>query len=123
MLTRKLTGIAAVVIAILTAELLHAWAHSWFHHNYHAGSPYKSVAVSMLVAVAVFYPVFHFLEKYLHKASEKYVEGSKSIAQNRFLGLILGFSVAVFFLFVGFSITWLNKNPLIDIKAWVFSLF
>jgi hypothetical protein len=122
-MTRKLTGIAAAILAILTAELLHSIAHSWFHHHYHISSPYKSVAVSMIVAVAVFYPAFHFLEKYVHKASEKYVEGSKAISKNRTIGLILGFSIAVFFLFVGFSMVWHERNPLIEITHWFKKLY
>ena len=121
-MTRKLTSIAAIVLTILTAELLHAWAHAWFHHNYYAGSPYKSVGVSMLVAVAVFYPMLKLLEKVLHGVSERYMEGSKTIARNGFIGLLLGFSIAVFFLFVGFSIIWLHKNPLDDLKVWFSSL-
>ena len=120
---RKLTKYIVIILAILAAELLHAYAHSFFHHQLEGSSPYKSVAVSMLIAVVVFYPVFHFIEKYIHSASEKYVEGAKRVTNNRFIGLVLGFAIAVFLLFAAFSQVWYHKNPVIDLKNWLVSVF
>ncbi|MBX9852589.1 MAG: CvpA family protein [Cytophagaceae bacterium] len=120
---RKLTKYIVITLAILVAELLHAYAHSFFHHQIQGSSPYKSVAISMLIAVIIFYPVFHFIEKYIHAASEKYVAGTKKVTNNRYIGLILGFAIAVFLLFAAFSQVWYHKNPIIDLKNWVGSVF
>jgi hypothetical protein len=117
---RTLTKVIVVILAILAAELLHTYAHHYFHSYSKGTTPYKVVAISMAVAVLVFFPIFHYLEKFIHSASEKYVEGAKQVTNNRFVGLLLGFAVAIFLLFAGFAQAMYHKNVIADIKNWIF---
>jgi hypothetical protein len=110
---RKTTKFAVIVISILLAELIHDYIQEllmdWVHES--EFGLYSSVLISMVVAVVVFYPAFNVIEKYLHYASSKYVEGAKKISKNGFLGLVIGFFLALFLLFIGFSELWFQKNP------------
>lgn len=114
---RKVTKYMVIVLAILLAELLHAYAHSFLEEYLTKSSPYRSVAISMVTAVIVFYPAFHFITKYLKYTSEKYVQGAQRVTKNRFVGLLIGFSLAIFLMFAAFSQIWYHKNPILEIRT------
>ncbi|MFN6945435.1 MAG: hypothetical protein ACK4ND_10840 [Cytophagaceae bacterium] len=116
-MNRKLTKYAVIVIAILIAKLIYAYAHDFLHHYTEAKSPYKSTALSMAAIVLIFYPVFHFMDKYFKKTSEKYMQATKKVAKNSYLGLFIGFGVAVLLLFMAFANVWYGKNALKDLTS------
>jgi hypothetical protein len=111
---RKVTKYAVIIISILLAELTHEYIQlmfaGWVKQSQFG--LYISVLLSMLVAVLVFYPAFHLIETYLKFASKKYVQGSKKIGKDSFLGIIIGFGLALLLLFIGFCEIWYNQNPL-----------
>ncbi len=111
---RKATKFSVIVISILLAELIHEYVQHFFQEwvRESAFGIYISVWVSMAVAVAVFYPAFHIIDSYLKAASQKYIQGTKKIGKNSFIGLMVGFFLALFLLFIGFSEIWYNQNPL-----------
>lgn len=119
---RKFTKYVVIILAILLAELLHAYVQSFLETYLTATAPYRSVAISMITAVVVFYPAFHFISRYIKYTSKKYVEGAQKITRKRFLGLIIGFLLALFLLFSAFSQIWYHKNPLVDLKNSIESL-
>ena len=111
---RKATKFVVIVISILLAELIHEYVQHFFHGwvQKSALGVYISVLISMAVAVAVFYPAFHMIDSYLKAASQKYIQGAKKIGKNSFIALMIGFLLALFLLFIGFSEIWYNQNPL-----------
>jgi hypothetical protein len=120
---RKITKYMVIVLAILLAELLHAFAHSFLEEFLTDGAPYRSVAILMVTAVVVFYPAFHFIQKYLKYTSEKYVQGAQKVTKNRFIGLMIGFALAIFLLFAAFSQVWYHKNPMNEVRTRVDRIF
>ncbi|WMJ71852.1 hypothetical protein RCC89_01500 [Cytophagaceae bacterium ABcell3] len=115
---RKLTKYAVVVLAIWLAKLIYAYAHGVIHHYTEvSGSPYASTALSMLAIILIFYPVFHYLDKYFKKTSQKYIQTSKKVTKSSFWGLVLGFGIAVFLLFMAFANVWYDRNLIQDLGA------
>lgn len=110
---------AVIVIAILLAELVHAYAHSFLVQYKKGISTYEAVALSMAVAVLVFYPAFHFIEKYITYASQKYLDATKKISGGSTIGLLIGFAIAIFLLFMAFAQVWYQRNLIDDIHQWI----
>jgi hypothetical protein len=114
---------AIIVIAILLAELVHSYAHSFLVTYKKGASAYEAVALSMAVAVLVFYPAFHFIDKYLKYASERYLEATKKISGGNTVGLLIGFAIAIFLLFMAFAQVWYQRNLIDDIHHWIKGAF
>lgn len=116
---RKSTKLAVIVISILLAELVHEYVQHLLKHWIKDSNfgIYSSVLILMVAAVAIFYPAFNLIERYLKYASKKYVEGSKKIGKNSFLGLVIGFFIALLLLFIGFCEIWFHVNPLAHLRA------
>lgn len=114
---RKATKYAVIVISILLAELIHEYIQHMFTGwvKQSQFGLYASVILSMGVAVLVFYPAFHIIETYLKFASKKYVQGSKKIGKDSFLGIAIGFALALLLLFIGFCEIWYHQNPLANL--------
>jgi uncharacterized membrane protein YedE/YeeE len=71
---------------------------------------FKNVALGMFVMVAVYYPMTTFLESYFQKISKKMISKSKKIANSNALGMFIGFSIAIFVLFLCYAKVWYNWN-------------
>lgn len=116
---KDLARVAMVIIAILTANFLQSVGLLYMSDHMRGTSVYKRVALSMAAAVLIFYPVFRLLEKYIKAGSARYVKGSARLTGNKFAGLLIGFTVAVLLLFIGFSYTWYQRNAFMDFKNWL----
>lgn len=106
----KLTRIAVFSITILIGTLISDYISAYFVST--IGKTYKGVAINMIATVVVFYPLFSLLEYYVKKASKRYIQKSKSVTGNSFLGLIIGFTLAILVLFMMFASVWYNLNVL-----------
>lgn len=73
---------------------------------------YKNVALGMLVMVAVYYPMTLLLEKYFQKFSSRILSKSKKITKSSTIGMLIGFSIAIFVLFVCYAKVWYDWNVL-----------
>jgi hypothetical protein len=112
---KQLTKFTVYSITILTAYLLSEYLVG-FLNNYYKEKTYFSVFIGMLVVLAVYFPVVTFLDKYIKQMSKTYVNKSKGLAKNSGIGIILGFLVMFFVLFVLFALVWHDFNLLDDLK-------
>jgi len=87
----KYTKFVVFLLTILAAMVLSEYVEGIFDK----GNSYKGIAIKMAVTVFVYIPVFGILEQYLAKVSKKYASKSKQIAKNNFLGLTIGFIIAL----------------------------
>lgn len=87
----KYTKFVVFCLTVLFAMILSEYIETKFDQ----GNSLKGIAIKMLVTVAVYVPVFSILERYLEKASEFYASKSKKVAKNSYLGLTLGFIIAL----------------------------
>lgn len=122
MLLRRYTKIVVYTITILVAMLLSDYLVIMME-EYVGGKSYKAVALKMLIIVVVYFPVFSFLEKYIKKVSTTYTKTSKMVAKSSMLGLTIGFSVALFLLFVMFSLLWYDMNVFNDVQNTILGVF
>jgi hypothetical protein len=116
---RKLNNFAVFSLAILFAELIQAIAHNYIDQWKDGHGKYVSVLLSMILAIAVFYPVFHFLDKYIQSASRNYIKSSKKVSGGGTSGLMLGYSLAMFFMFIAFAQLWYHKDVIADLGNWL----
>jgi uncharacterized membrane protein len=116
---RKLYNFAVFSLAILFAELIQTLAHIYIDRWKTGHGKYVAVLLSMVLAIAVFYPVFHFLEKHIQSASRSYVKNSRKAGGGGTTGLLVGYSLAMLFLFIAFSQLWYNKDVIADVGNWL----
>lgn len=115
MSTKKITKYVVVIITILVASLLSDLVINYISKNFAAHS-YKNVILEMVVTVIIYYPAFSLLEKFIKKASEEYIRTSKHATKSSYIGLIIGFLIAIIALFIGYAIIKHNMHPITDFK-------
>ena len=96
-------------ITILSAYLISEYFVNYLNSFYKTPS-YLSVLTGMLVIIVVYYPMMNILDRYIAKATTKYIKKSKTLHNNNFVGILIGFSSAFFVLFVLFALVWHNMN-------------
>ena len=106
----KLAKLFITSLTILTATLVAGFLKIKIDHYYKGKELYKNVLLGMLMLVVVYYPMTSLLNKYFAQVSKKLVSGSKKISKSNTLGMIIGFSIAIFVLFIGYANLWYNYN-------------
>ena len=114
---------AIIILSILLADLLSLYALNILNHFRANNHPYQSAAITMGVAVCIFYPTLRFLGKYLKNFSGKILKHSTKVAGNHLIGRMVGFTFAIFVLWLGYTHAIYNRNPFIDAKVWLMQKF
>lgn len=112
---KHLTKFTVYSTTILTAYLVSEYLVN-FLNSYYKAKTYGSVFIGMLVILVVYFPVVTFLDKYIKRMSKTYINQSKGLANNKPFGIIVGFLVMFFVLFVLFALVWHDLNLLEDLK-------
>ena len=102
-------------ITILTAYLISEYLVDFLNSHYKEKT-YSSVLVGMFVVLVVYFPIVTFLDKYIKQMSKTYIKQSKGLVKNSQFGIIVGFLVMFFVLFVLFALVWHDLNLLKDLK-------
>lgn len=118
---RKLNKFIVTVLTILMLQLIADWVVTFFN-NAHKNK-YLSVLIYMAVIVILFYPMLTFLNRYIATFSKKYVKGSGHLSKNKYVGVLVGFFIALLILFSLFAILMFDKSLFSDISRWIGSLF
>lgn len=121
-MSKKFNKYAVIIITILLSELISAYLLSFFIPYKSQETPYRSVAITMLVAVAIFYPAFEFINKYVKKASNKYMNKTSKLPGGSFIGRLIGFFIALFLIFMALAQVLYNRNIIEDIRLWISSV-
>jgi hypothetical protein len=111
----KLTKFFVFSLTILTVTLVAGFLKVEIDKYYKGKELYKNVLLGMLMVVLVYYPMTLFLNKFFSQVSKKMVTGSKKISKSNTLGMIIGFSIAIFVLFLGYAKLWYNYNLITDL--------
>tara|TARA_B100000809_G_scaffold47310_1_gene41921 strand:- start:322 stop:672 length:351 start_codon:yes stop_codon:yes gene_type:complete len=112
---KQLTKFTVYSTTILTAYLISEFLVG-FLNSYYKENTYSSVAIGMLVVLIVYFPIVTFLDKYIKQMSKSYVNKSKTLNKNSGLGIIIGFLIMFFVLFILFALVWHDLNLLKDLK-------
>lgn len=112
---KQLTKFTVYSITILTAYLISECLVNFLNSHYKEKT-YSSVLIGMLVVLIVYFPVVTFLDKYIKRMSKTYINQSKGLSNNSHIGIIVGFLVMFFVLFVLFALVWYDLNLLEDLK-------
>ena len=108
----KLSKLFITTLTILTASLVAGFLINYVDDYYKSRNMYKNVALGMLIMVFVYYPMTMLLESYFQKLSSKLLSKSKKITKSNTLGMLIGFSIAIFVLFVCYAKVWYDWNVL-----------
>ena len=72
--------------------------------------------MGMGLMVVIYYPMTTFLEKYFEKFSKKLLSKSKILSKSNTVGMLIGFSLAIFVLFIFYAEIWYGIDVIGDIK-------
>ena len=114
-MSKKLNKVFITSLTILVVSLVASFLKTLVDDYFKDDNIYKSVLIGMGLMVAVYYPMTILLNKYFTKLSQGYLRKSKKIAKSSTLGVIIGFLIAIFVLFVCYSYVWYDTNILADI--------
>lgn len=109
-MNRKLSKLFITTLTILIVSLVASFLKAEIDKYYKGKELYKNVLLGMAVMVIVYYPMTTLLNKYFQGVSKKLVTGSKKISKSSTLGMIIGFSIVIFVLFLGYAKLWYNWN-------------
>ena len=115
-MNRKLNKLFVTSLTILTASLIAIYLIERIDVYFKNGRSYQSVLAGMTLMVIVYYPMTTFLEKYFEVISKKMLSNSKKIAKSNTLGMLIGFSIAIFVLFIFYAQIWYGIDVIKDIK-------
>ena len=112
----KLSKLFVTSLTILTVSLIAIFLRREIEAYFHHGRSYQSVLVGMLLMVVIYYPMTTVLNKYFDYLSKKIVSKSKKISKSSTIGMIIGFSLVIFVLFVFYAQVWYGIDVIRDIK-------
>ncbi len=78
---------------------------------------YFAVGIGMLLVIVIFYPLYELLKELSKKIVESFLRRSKRSVNSRFLGLTLGFVLALGILYGVYAYLWYNINIITDIQS------
>ncbi len=111
-MNNKLAKLFITILTILASGLIAGYLIEYTDAYYKSKNMYKNVALGMLILVLVYYPMTTFLDAYFQKLSKKVMNKSKKIAKSNVFGMLIGFCIAIFVLFLGYAKFWYNWNIL-----------
>jgi hypothetical protein len=118
-MSKKFNKYAVIILTILLGELVSNYVMTFFLKYKSDLHPYKSVAIVMFISVCVFYPAFLFINKYLKRASNKYMSKSARFIGNNLTGRVIGFFLALFLIFMAMAQVLYSRNIIEDLKIWL----
>lgn len=114
-MNRKLNKLLVTILTILVVTLIAIYLRKRIDAYFSNGRSYQSVGVGMALMVAVYYPMTKLMTKYLGPISKSYLSGSKKLAKTNRTGVIIGFLMAIFVLFIFYAKVWYNLDVLKDL--------
>ncbi len=107
---KKLSKFAFFVITVLSSALVSRYVFKYMI-NYNEKLPEMvKVLIGMLIIVVSFIPLSYF-NKPIEKATMKYLESSKKIAEKKNGGVIWGLLLALILLFFLYAFLWYDLTP------------
>ena len=97
------------LIAVLAANLLADFLISELFDVLQKKS-WENVGFRMLVIAIVFIPVMALLEPIIAKVSKKYMQQSKRVGKSNLTGTLIGLSIAIGALYLGYAYVWYNMK-------------
>jgi len=114
-MNKKLSKFLVTALSILVVSLVAGYLKSLIDVYVKDKNVYKSVLLGMAVMVVVYYPMTMVLNKYFEKLSRRYISNSKKMAKSNTLGMLIGFVIAIFALFICYAKVWYNVDVINDI--------
>lgn len=109
-MNNKISKLLITSLTILTVTLIATYLKTQIDTYYKGRSMIKNVFLGMFVIVIIYYPMTSLLNKYFQFVSKKIVSKSKKISKSSTIGMLIGFSIAIFVLFLGYAKIWYNWN-------------
>ena len=78
---------------------------------------YFAVGIGMLLVIVIFYPLYELFKEISKSFIESYLRRSKRAVKSRFIGILLGFCLALAFLYGVYAYLWYDINILKDLQA------
>ncbi len=117
MSNRQTTKYAIYAVAVLCAALINEYIIKYVKEHVNQQG-YILVLIDMIIVVLIFAPAFALVTKYTKKLSKAYMKTSKKMSSNK-NGTLLGFTIAVFILFILYANLRHNIDVISDIKSLV----
>ena len=114
-MNNKLNKLLITVLTILVVSLVANFLKAEVEEYYRDKNIYKSVLLGMGIMVVIYYPMTILLNKYFTKLTKKYLTKSKKIAKSNSIGVIIGFLIAIFVLFICYAYVWYDINVISDL--------
>ncbi len=115
---KKITQYAIYAVAVLCAALINE--HIIKYVKKHVDQQgYLLVLIDMAIVVLIFAPAFGLVTKYTKKLSQAYLKTSKKFSASNKNGALLGFTIAIFILFILYASLRHDINVVDDLKALV----
>jgi len=115
---KRITQYAIYAVAVLCAALINE--HIIRYVKKHIDQQgYLLVLIDMAIVVLIFAPAFALVTKYTKKLSQMYLKTSKQFSTSNKNGTLLGFTIAIFVLFILYASLRHNLNVIDDLKALV----
>lgn len=115
---KKLTQYAIYAVAVLCAALINQHIIKYVKKHIDQDG-YLLVVIDMAIVVLIFAPAFALVNKYTKKLSQAYLKTSKKISSTNKNGTLLGFTIAIFILFILYASLRHNINVIDDLKKLV----
>ncbi len=115
---KKLTQYAIYAVAVLCAALINQYIIKYVKKHVEQDG-YLLVIIDMAIVVLIFAPAFALVNKYTKKLSKAYLKTSKKISSTNKNGTLLGFTIAIFILFILYASLRHNINVIDDLKKLV----
>ncbi|MCK8523426.1 hypothetical protein M0D21_17725 [Aquimarina sp. D1M17] len=118
MSNKKTTQYAIYAVAVLCAALINEYIIKYVKKHIDQQG-YLLVLIDMIIVVLIFAPAFAFVSKYTKKFSQAYLKTSKKFSTSNKRGTLLGFTIAIFILFILYAHLRHNIDVINDIKSLV----
>lgn len=118
-MNRKLSKLFVTSLTILTVSLIAIYLREQINDHFNHRKNYQAVFVGMLLMVAIYYPMTTLLNQYFESLSKKIVSKSKKISKSSSVGMFIGFSLAIFVLFIFYAQLWYGIDVIRDIKKFI----
>ncbi len=112
---KKLTQYAIYAVAVLSAALINEHIIKYIKRHIDQNG-YVLVLIDMAIVVLIFAPAFALVNKYTKKLSKAYLRTSKKFSPSQKKGTLLGFTIAIFILFVLYASLRHNLHVIEDLK-------